>query len=149
MNIAIDAIKNGAYYYLSKPFEVEDLRKQVHNALESLTLRRENRRLKDQLIAQDKYGELISHSPPMQAVFAMIERVAPTEVTVLLTGESGTGKDLVAREIHRRSPRAEAAFIAMNCAALPENLIESELFGHEKGAFTGAATQRKGKFEAA
>ena len=149
MSVAIDAIKGGAYYYLPKPFEVEDLRKQVHNALESLALRRENRRLKDQLIGQDKYGELIGHSPAMAAVFDLIDKVAATEVTVLLTGESGTGKDLVAREIHRRSARVGGPFIAMNCAALPENLIESELFGHEKGAFTGAAAQRKGKFEAA
>ncbi|MBI1746935.1 MAG: sigma-54-dependent Fis family transcriptional regulator [Acidobacteria bacterium] len=149
LHVAIDAIKGGAYYYLSKPFEVEDLRKQVYNALENLSLRRENRRLKDQLIAQDKYGELIGHSPPMQSVFELIDKVAATEVTLLITGESGTGKDLVAREIHRRSARADAPFVAMNCAALPENLIESELFGHEKGAFTGAAAQRKGKFEAA
>jgi DNA-binding NtrC family response regulator len=149
MDRAIEAIKSGAYYYLPKPFEVEELRKQVHNALESLTLRLENRKLKDQLIVQDKYGELIGASPKMKRVFDLVDKVAATDVTVLLTGESGTGKELIAREIHARSARSDKPFVAMNCAALPEPLIESELFGHEKGAFTGATAQRKGKFELA
>lgn len=149
LDVAIEAIKCGAYYYLSKPFEVEDLRKQVTNALESLALRRENRILKEQLSAQVKYGQLTGSSPAMKKVFDLIEKVAAADVTVLITGESGTGKELVAREIHKRSSRSAKSFVAMNCAALPDTLIESELFGHEKGAFTGAIAPRKGKFELA
>ena len=109
----------------------------------------ENERLRRELVAEGQFGRMLGASAAMRRVFEMAERVAPTDATVLILGESGTGKDLLAQEIHARSPRASKAFVAVNCAALPENLIESELFGYERGAFTGAAQQRKGKFELA
>ncbi|MBI4482644.1 MAG: sigma-54-dependent Fis family transcriptional regulator [Acidobacteria bacterium] len=145
--IAADAIKAGAYDYLAKPFEIEDLRLRVRNALEDVRLRKENASLRQEL--GQTYGALVGDSAAMKKVFDLIQRVAPSDVTLLIEGESGSGKELVAREIHRRSPRAGGPFVPMNCAALPETLIESELFGHEKGAFSGAVGQRKGKFELA
>jgi len=146
---AVQAIKSGAYDYLSKPFEVDELRLVVKNALEKIQLRRENQALKEQLATDQGFGRLIGTSPAMRRVYDLIEKVAETDVTVLLLGESGTGKELVAREIHERSARRDGPFVAVNCAAVPSELIESELFGHEKGAFTGASQQRKGKFELA
>ncbi|MFL6216722.1 MAG: sigma-54-dependent transcriptional regulator [Blastocatellia bacterium] len=146
--IAVEAIKKGAFDYLAKPFDVEELRIQVRNAVESHALRAENARLRTEL-AGSGMGRLIGSSTAMKKVFALIERVAQTEVNVLITGESGTGKEEVAREIHARSRVSAGPFIAVNCAAMPLELIESELFGHEKGAFTGAAGKRIGKFEAA
>jgi len=147
--LAVEAIKTGAYDYIAKPFEVEELRQIVRNAMDSLTLRYENEALKRQLEQVTGYGEMLGQSSAMSHVFDLIERVADTDVTVLISGESGSGKELVAREIHRRSPRSAKPLITLNCAALPETLIESELFGHERGAFTGASDRRKGKFESA
>ncbi len=147
--MAVEAIKKGAFDYLAKPFDVEELRIQVRNAVESHILRTENERLRKEITGTSSMGRLIGSSPAMQKIFSLIERVSPTEVNVLITGESGTGKEEVAREIHARSRVSTGPFVAMNCAAMPLELIESELFGHEKGAFTGAAGKRVGKFEAA
>jgi DNA-binding NtrC family response regulator len=147
--LAVEAIRAGAYEYLSKPFEVDELRLVVRNAREREELARENRTLREELGREAKFGAMIGSSPAICKVFDVVERVSPTDVTVLIRGESGTGKELVAREVHRRGPRAAMPFVAINCAALPDSLIESELFGHEKGAFTGAIARRRGKFEAA
>jgi len=146
---AVEAIKSGAYDYLSKPFEVDELRLVVKNALETVILKRENRDLKERLEISGGFGQLLGESAAMKRIYSYINKVAETDVTVLIRGESGTGKELVAREIHRRSAHRKGDFVAMNCAAVPAELIESELFGHEKGAFTGAAARRKGKFELA
>ena len=149
--MAVEAVKAGAYDYLSKPFELDDLRLVVKNAAETVQLRRENYSLRRRIeVERSQRGALIGNSEAMQKVRAMIEKVAETDATVLVRGESGTGKELVARELHERnSVRRNASFVAVNCAALPSELIESELFGHEKGAFTGAAARREGKFEQA
>jgi DNA-binding NtrC family response regulator len=147
--VAVDAMKAGAYDYLTKPFEIDELRLVVNRALEKIDLERENRDLRRQIGADGQFGRLLGKSARMQQLFGTADQVAATDVTVLIHGESGTGKELLAREMHDRSPRKKAAFIAVNCAALPDTLIESELFGHEKGAFTGASEQRKGKFELA
>ena len=147
--IAVEAMKAGAFDYVAKPFEIEELRLVVRNAAEQIHLRRENERLRNELVAATGFGEMIGQSPAMHKVFDMIERVAETDVTVLVTGESGCGKELVAIELHQRSTRATGDLVTVNCAAIPENLIESELFGHEKGAFTGAVQRRIGKFERA
>jgi len=147
--VAVDAMKAGAYDYLTKPFEIDELRLVVNRALEKIELERENRDLRRQIAADGQFGRLLGKSARMQQLFATADQVAATDVTVLIHGESGTGKELLAREMHDRSPRKKAAFVAVNCAALPDTLIESELFGHEKGAFTGASEQRKGKFELA
>jgi len=147
--LAIEAIRAGAYEYLSKPFEVDELRLLVRNARERAQLAIENESLRAELGRDSRFKAMVGSSPAMQKVFEIIERVAPTDVTVLIQGESGTGKELVAREIHARSGRSPMPFVAVNCAALPDSLIESELFGHEKGAFTGAVARRHGKFELA
>jgi len=125
------------------------LRQRVANILKLAELGLENERLRRELVADGQFGRMLGASAAMRRVFEMADRVAPTDTTVLILGESGTGKDLLAQEIHARSPRAAKPFVAVNCAALPENLIESELFGYERGAFTGASQQRKGKFELA
>jgi two-component system response regulator AtoC/two-component system nitrogen regulation response regulator NtrX len=147
--IAVEAMKAGAFDYVAKPFEIEELRLVVRNAAEQIHLRRENERLRNELVAATGFGEMIGQSPAMHKVFDMIDKVAETDVTVLITGESGCGKELVASELHRRSARQGGELVTVNCAAIPENLIESELFGHEKGAFTGAVQRRIGKFERA
>ena len=146
---AVQAIKLGAYDYLSKPFDVDELRILVRNAIETHSLRAENVKLRRELAAPGTFGQLIGSSSAMASVYSLIDKVAPTDVNVLLTGESGTGKEMVAREIHSRSRNHSGPFVSVNCAAMPGELIESELFGHEKGAFTGAAGRRVGKFEAA
>ena len=147
--MAVQAIKLGAYDYVSKPFDVDELRILVRNALEAHSLRAENEELRRELATTGTFGRLIGSSPAMERVYSLIEKVAPTDAIVLLTGESGTGKEMVAREIHSRSRNPKGPYVTLNCAAMPEELIESELFGHEKGAFTGASSRRIGKFEAA
>jgi len=147
--VAVEAMKSGAYDYLPKPFEVDELRLVVEKALEHLDLAEENQRLRRQLTSEGQFGSMIGSSNSMRALFELADRVAAADVTVLIQGESGTGKELLAREIHRRSNRGSKPFVALNCAALPEHLIESELFGFEKGAFTGATSLKRGKFELA
>jgi DNA-binding NtrC family response regulator len=146
---AVDAIRRGADDYLGKPFERDALLLAVRRVLRTRRLERENRELREVLREGDGFGELIGRSGVMRALYRTIEKVAATDATVLVTGESGTGKELVARTLHRSSRRAERPFVAVNCAAIPETLIESELFGHEKGAFTGAHRRREGRFEEA
>jgi DNA-binding NtrC family response regulator len=146
---AVEALQSGAADYIVKGFDIAELRTRVANILKLAELGVENARLRRELVADGQFGRMLGTSAPMRRVFEMADRVAATDATVLILGESGTGKDLLAQEIHARSPRAAGPFVAVNCAALPENLIESELFGFEKGAFTGAAHQRKGKFELA
>ncbi|HHI98017.1 MAG TPA: sigma-54-dependent Fis family transcriptional regulator [Thermodesulfatator atlanticus] len=146
---AVEAIKLGAYDYLTKPIALEELLLTIEKALETRQLRRENEYLRRKLWQEWGYGEIIGKSKAMRRVFALIEKVADTESTVLILGESGTGKELVARAIHAASDRREGPFIPVNCGAIPEELLESELFGHEKGAFTGAIKTRIGRFELA
>jgi two-component system response regulator HydG len=146
---AVEALKLGATDYLVKGFDVEELRKRTGNLLRLATLEQENARFRERLVTEGQFGAMLGATPEMRKLFEMAARVAETDATVLILGESGTGKDLLAQEIHARSARAMKPFVAVNCAALPENLIESELFGYEKGAFTGAAQQKKGKFELA
>jgi DNA-binding NtrC family response regulator len=148
--IAVEAMKAGAEDYLPKPFDNDELRLKVRKVMETQLLRRAHDQLLDRVrLETGAFENMIGRSPAMVRVYETIEKVAPTDVTVLVRGESGTGKELVARAIHFRSPRARAAFIAVNCAAFSRELVESELFGHEKGAFTGAVARREGKFEAA
>lgn len=146
---AVEAMKLGAEDYISKPFEVEELLVVAERALEKRKLKRENQYLKEVLKDSDSYGDLIGRTPIIRKVMELIDAVAKTDSTVLITGESGTGKEIAARTLHKMSPRKERPFIALNCAAIPENLLESELFGHERGAFTGALERRVGKFELA
>jgi DNA-binding NtrC family response regulator len=146
---AVEAMKLGAADYVTKPFEVDALRIKVQRLLEQRALEAEVVRLRDEVSRRTQLGGLIGRSDRMQEVFRAIERVAQSRASVLLTGESGTGKELVARAIHELGPRAAGPFVALNCAAIPETLIESELFGHERGAFTDARERRIGKFEAA
>jgi DNA-binding NtrC family response regulator len=146
---AVDAMKLGAADYLSKPFDIEELRIVVDRTLNSQDLEREVRQLRAQVVQRYAFHNLIGKSPSMQEIYAKIEQVADSRTTVLITGESGTGKELVAKAIHYNSSRRERPFIALNCAALPETLIESELFGHEKGSFTDATARRVGQFELA
>ncbi|HVN67832.1 MAG TPA: sigma-54 dependent transcriptional regulator, partial [Candidatus Sulfotelmatobacter sp.] len=146
---AVEAMKAGAIDYLTKPFEVKELLVVIEKALEKRALVKENLYLKETLKETYIYCDLIGQTPGMQKLFATIDRIAPTDSTILISGESGTGKELVARAIHAKSRRADRPFIALNCAAIPENLLESELFGHERGAFTGALERKLGKFELA
>ncbi len=146
---AVEALQLGAADYLVKGFELEELRQRVANLLKLATLEKENDSLRRRMATEGQFGQMIGRTSEMRRAFEMADRVAAADSTVLILGESGTGKDLMAQEIHARSPRAGKAYVAVNCAALPETLIESELFGYERGAFTGAAQQRKGKFELA
>ena len=146
---AVDAMKQGAYDYLVKPFSRDELVILVEKAFNLLGLQEENQRLRDELEHQIDFSHMIGISDGMQNVFDMVRRVAPTEASVLITGESGTGKELIARAIHQGGARCEAPFVAINCAAIPANLLESELFGHVRGAFTGAVRDHAGKFEQA
>jgi len=146
---AVEAMKLGATDFLLKPFSLDQLSAVVGKALEVMALRDENRMLKEELGKRYSFENLIGRSPLMQEIFATVERVAPTRATVLLAGESGVGKDMIARAIHYRSPRREKPMVKINCTAIPENLMESELFGYEKGAFTGATQSKPGKFEQA
>jgi two-component system response regulator PilR (NtrC family) len=146
---AVGAMKLGAHDYLTKPFDVEELKIVVRNALEKKRLEEENIRLRAELRGRHGLDRIIGHAPPLVAVLEMAKAVAGTSSTILIAGESGTGKELVAKAIHSLSPRRDAPFVSVNCGALPETLLESELFGHVKGAFTDAHQTRKGLFEAA
>ncbi|MDB6038166.1 MAG: Two component, sigma54 specific, transcriptional regulator, Fis family, partial [Verrucomicrobiales bacterium] len=146
---AVEAMKQGAYDYLEKPFKLEELRLCVQRALSYNDAVSENVYLKKQLRKKYQFNQIIGSSQPMHDVFKMVERVADTDSTILILGESGTGKELVARALHFNSRRQFAPFVPVNCSALPENLLESELFGHRKGAFTGAINDKKGLFQEA
>lgn len=143
---AVEAMKLGAYDYITKPFNNDDLRMRVHRALETQKIEHENRRLKQELGIKDGKWDIIGVSGSMQDVFNLIDRVKDTRTNVLIYGESGTGKELVARAIHYQGARKDEPFIPINCGAIPENLVESELFGHKRGAFTGAIENKKGLF---
>jgi DNA-binding NtrC family response regulator len=146
---AVQAMKAGAADFLLKPFSLDHLMAVVRKALELRALQDENRKLREELGRRYQFDNIVGHSPAMQEIFATILRVAPSRATVLLAGESGVGKDLIARAIHYHSPRKDRPFVKINCTAIPENLMESELFGYEKGAFTGAVGSKPGKFEQA
>ena len=146
---AVDALKSGAYDYLTKPLDIEELKILVAKALRHQELEKENIFLKERLNDRFDFSNIIGRSPAMSKLFETMSMVAPSEATVLIVGESGTGKELIANAIHQNSPRGEKALIKVNCAALPETLLESELFGHEKGAFTGAIARKQGRFQLA
>jgi len=149
VNTAIDALKSGAYDYLTKPLDIEELKILVAKALQFQKLEQENIYLKEQLNSRFDFSNIIGRSPAMKQLFETMALVAPSEAGVLIVGESGTGKELIANAIHQNSSRAQRPFIKVNCAALPETLLESELFGHEKGAFTGATARKQGRFQLA
>ena len=149
VDTAVEAMKLGAYDYLVKPFDPEELSLMIQKIVTQQALVRENVLLRKVLKRDYKFRDLISKSPPMQAVFDLARTAARSSSTILILGESGTGKELLARAVHAESPRSQGPFVAVSCAALTETLLESELFGHEKGAFTGAVARRKGKFEMA
>ena len=142
-------MKLGAHDYLIKPFQLDSLKVTLNRALEHYTLKRENRRLRETIQANEQFEGLIGRSSSMRHVFELIERSRPAKTPILVTGESGTGKEMVAKAIHAQSNRSSGPFIALNCAALPEHLLESTLFGHRRGAFTGATEHRRGLFQAA
>jgi DNA-binding NtrC family response regulator len=146
---AVEAMKAGASDYVLKPFSLEEIKLIIHKELDVHRLREENRSLREALGHRYEFKNIVARSPKMQEVLATVDRVAPSNSTVLLGGESGVGKDLIARAIHQHSRRASGPFIKINSTAIPENLLESELFGYERGAFTGAATSKPGKFELA
>jgi len=146
---AVEAVKTGAFDYLQKPFTADQLKITVERALTQKRLTEENKNLKEQLHEHFKFDNIIGQSQKIKDVLNMVRKVSKTESNILLLGESGTGKELIARSIHANSERAGMPFIPVDCASLPENLLESELFGHEKGSFTGAHTSRQGMFETA
>jgi two-component system NtrC family response regulator len=146
---AVEAMQKGAYSYILKPFDNERLIIYVKKAISVYQVVKENRRLRDAVESQYRFGNIIGKSKAMHDVFETIQKVAPSNATVLIQGESGTGKELVAKSIHFNSPRRDKPFVAVNCSALAESLLESELFGHERGAFTGAVAMKKGRFELA
>ncbi|MGH9638905.1 MAG: sigma-54-dependent transcriptional regulator, partial [Bryobacteraceae bacterium] len=146
---AVEAMKLGALDFLQKPFSLEHLATLVQKAMAVQFLRAENQRLREELDQRYRFDNIVGRGPSMREIFHTVERVAPTRATVLLAGESGVGKDMIARAIHHHSPRRDRPFVKINCTAIPENLMESELFGYEKGAFTGATTSKPGKFEQA
>jgi len=149
IELAVEAMKKRAYDYITKPFMNEELKLTVKKALELYELKKENRRLSEALSDRYKYGNIIGKSKQMTKIFDMIGKVAQSRASVMITGPSGTGKELIAKAIHYNSPRKNMPFISINCGALTETLLESELFGHERGAFTGAVTMKKGRFELA
>ena len=146
---AVEAMKEGAYDYLTKPVDLQRLRILLEKIVERLETVREVKALRRELRERGRFGAMIGNSPEMRKIYQVIEQAAPTSASVLITGASGTGKELVAKTIHQLSPRANFPFVALNCAAIPETLLESEIFGHEKGAFTGASERREGCFELA
>ncbi len=149
VDTAIDAMKLGAYDYFTKPFKIDEIKLHIRKALELKKLEKENLLLKRELKSKYGFGNLIGTSEPMLEIYDLIKRISDTKTNVLITGESGTGKELVARAIHYEGNRRDRPFVAINCGAIPETLLESELFGHQKGAFTGAVSNRTGLFEAA
>ncbi len=149
IEMAVEAMKKHAYDYIEKPFKNEALKLTVKKALDNYRLIKENRLLSEALSDRYRFGNIIGKSRPMQEIYDLIKKVSQTKTSVLITGESGTGKELIANAIHYNSPRRERPFISVNCGALTETLLESELFGHEKGAFTGAVSMKKGRFELA
>src|SRR6266850_2835932 len=150
VEMALRAIQEeGAYHYFEKPIDLRKLRIVVERASEFGEARRENEALRKQLRDRGAFGELVGKAQSMREIYSLIEQIAPSSASVLITGESGTGKEVLARTIHNLSPRKNAQFVAINCSAIPETLMESELFGHEKGSFTGAANRRQGCFELA
>lgn len=149
LDTAVEAMKLGAFQYVPKPFKIDELQLQIQRALEFQTTRQENTYLRKELRAKAKFENIVGSSAKMQRVLNLVLKIADTDSTVLIQGESGTGKELVARELHYRSNRQHHPFIAINCSALPENLLESELFGHKKGSFTGAVADKRGLFEEA
>jgi two-component system response regulator HydG len=149
VSTAVEALKSGAYDYLTKPIDIEELKILVDKVLRHHQLEQENLYLKERLKDRFNFANIIGSSAAMRKLFETVALVAPTEATVLVNGESGTGKELIANAIHQNSPRREMPFIKVNCAALPETLLESELFGHEKGAFTGAVISKQGRFHLA
>jgi DNA-binding NtrC family response regulator len=149
MDTAIQAIRRGAYDYLSKPFRLDEIKRAVRRTLEVQRLARDNQRYRRELRERFDADRLVGHSPEIVAIYKLIARVAALDTTVLIQGETGTGKELVARAIHYAGPRADRPFVVIDCAAIPEPLFESELFGHERGAFTGAVTTRRGLLETA
>ncbi len=149
VDLALEAMKAGAYDYIQKPFKQDEMLLVLKKAEERESLRRENRKLRAQVESEHTFQSILAKSAPMKEVFRTIAKVADFKTTVLVNGESGVGKELVARAIHDRSPRKHKPFVAINCGAIPENLLESELFGHKKGAFTDASSDRRGLFEEA
>ncbi|HXH86613.1 MAG TPA: sigma-54 dependent transcriptional regulator, partial [Nitrospira sp.] len=149
IDTAVEAMRLGAYDYLTKPIDRDRFPIVIEKALERRALAQENKHLRDRLEIRTQFDHMVGRSEPMQQVYSLVDMVADSAVTVLLTGESGTGKELVARAIHHKSARANGPFVTLNCGALPESLFESELFGYEKGAFTGAVTTKAGRFELA
>jgi DNA-binding NtrC family response regulator len=149
VDTAVQALKDGAFDYVTKPFDPDDLSHLIRNASRQIALIEENEILKDRVISLENVDDIIGNSVSMQMVFHEIESVANSNASVIITGESGTGKELVARAIHANSPRRFFPMVSVHCGALTESLLESELFGHEKGAFTGAVYNRKGRFEMA
>ena len=146
---AVDAIKRGATDFVAKPFQFDELLHVLRSALEQRRLKNENAYLRQQLDERFGLGAMIGQSPRMRELFQLIETIAPTATTILINGETGTGKEMVARAIHQTSPRRQQQFVALNCSAIPETLLEAELFGHVRGAFTGAVGSRQGRIEQA
>ncbi len=146
---AIKAVRAGAYDYVSKPFQIEDLRIIIRNALEARRLRKENIELKQAIENKSKFEQIVGRSKAMVEIFNLVQKIAPSKASVLILGESGTGKELIAKAIHHRSPRARKPFVTINCSAIPETLLESELFGHVRGSFTGAVANKPGLIEVA
>jgi DNA-binding NtrC family response regulator len=146
---AVEALQSGAFNYLTKPINLSELRVQVERAMEKRRLEVENEELRAQLDQKFGFEGIVGDSPPMRALFDQLRRIAPSRATVLIEGESGTGKELIARAIHQNSPQKRGPFVPVHCASLAESLLESELFGHEKGAFTGAVARKSGRFELA
>ncbi|MGH7443997.1 MAG: sigma-54-dependent transcriptional regulator [Longimicrobiales bacterium] len=146
---AVEAMRNGAYDYLTKPLELDRLKALIPKALEKYEVRTANRRLQDRLESLTRYGDMLGQSEEMTQIYKLIEAVAPSSASVLIAGESGTGKELVARAMHSKSTRRKGPFVALNCGAFPREILENELFGHEKGAFTGAINEKPGAFEQA
>jgi DNA-binding NtrC family response regulator len=144
---AVTAMKLGAFDYITKPFDIEELRVVAERATENARLRREVEMLRGEVTQRYNFDNIIGHAEPMQAIFKTISAVAPLKTTVLVTGESGTGKELIAKAIHFNSERKDKPMVTLNCAAIPENLLESELFGHERGSFTDAHERKIGQFE--